>query len=49
MHINVWDYTKILLEMPLIIVLCVLHASALIQKVGKYFFFVIHYHIVYFA
>ena len=49
MHINVWGYTKIKLEVPLTIVLCALHASALIQKFGKYFFFVIHYHIVYFA
>ena len=49
MHIIVWGYTKILVKMPLIIVLCALHASALIQKVGKYVFFVIHYHIVYFA
>ena len=49
MHINVWGYTKLLVKMPLIIVLCALHASALIQTVGKYVFFVIHYHIVYFA
>ena len=43
MHINVWGYMEILPELLLIIVLCALHASAQIQKAGKYFSCVIHY------